>query len=136
MKRSWMRKKTDRSGKKRSGGQKRKTPPLFTLPSLSRKETHFLARSRGRAYSLGRQLRHRHLCSSSTSSLALEAVHIRRAGSCAIVVCAAAASSRQLAGSLSDILVGIIFWGVLSALYNKHNSCSKVLARCNVVVGC
>ncbi|CAM6038970.1 unnamed protein product, partial [Sphagnum compactum] len=37
---------------------------------------------------------------SSTSSLALKAVHIRRAGSCAIVVCAAAASSRQLAGSL------------------------------------
>jgi hypothetical protein len=70
-----------------------------------------------------------------TSSLALEAVHIRQAGSCAIVVCAAT-SSRHFAGSLSDILVRIIFWGVLSTLYNKHNSCSKVLARCNIVVGC
>ncbi len=71
-----------------------------------------------------------------TSLLALEVVHIRQASSCAIVVCAAAASSRHFAGSLSDILVRIIFWGVLSALYNKHNSCSKVLARCNIVVGC
>jgi hypothetical protein len=71
-----------------------------------------------------------------TSSLAFEAVHIRQAGSCAIIVCAAAASSRHFAGSLSDILVRIIFWGVLSVLYNKHNSCSKVLARCNIVVGC
>jgi hypothetical protein len=70
-----------------------------------------------------------------TSSLALEAVHIRQAGSCAIVVCAAA-SARHFAGSLSDIVVRIIFWGVLSALYSKHNSCSKVLARCNIVVGC
>jgi hypothetical protein len=25
---------------------------------------------------------------------------------------------------------------VLLALYNKHNSYSKVLARCNIVVGC
>jgi hypothetical protein len=71
-----------------------------------------------------------------TSSLALEAVHIRQAGSCAIVVCAAAASARHFAGSLSDIVVRIIFWVVLSALYNKRNSCSKVLARCNNVVGC
>jgi hypothetical protein len=71
-----------------------------------------------------------------TSSLALEAVHICQAGSCTIVVCAAVASSRHFAGSLSGILVRIIFWGVLSALYNKHNSCSKVLARYNIVVGC
>jgi hypothetical protein len=71
-----------------------------------------------------------------TSSLALEAVHIRQAGNCAIVVYAATASSRHFVGFLSDILVRIIFWGVLSALYNKHNSCSKVLACCNIVVGC
>jgi len=58
-----------------------------------------------------------------TSSLALEAMHICQASSCAIVVCAAATSSRHFAGSLSNILVRIIFWGVLSALYNKHNSC-------------
>jgi hypothetical protein len=38
-----------------------------------------------------------------TSSLALEAVHIRQASSRAIVVCAATASSRHFAGSLSDI---------------------------------
>jgi hypothetical protein len=71
-----------------------------------------------------------------TSSLTLEAVHIRQAGSCAIVIYAAAASSKHFARSLSNILVRIIFWGVLSALYNKHNSCSKVLARYNIVVGC
>jgi hypothetical protein len=70
------------------------------------------------------------------SSLALEAAYIRQAGCCAIVVCAAATSARHFAGSLSDILVRMIFWGVLSALYNKHNSCSKVLARCNIVVSC
>ncbi len=39
MKCSWMRKKDRRSGKKKTGGQKRSTPPLSTLLSLSRKET-------------------------------------------------------------------------------------------------
>jgi len=104
-----MRKKDRPVGEEEKGGQKRSMPPLFTLLSLAKK---------------------------LTSSLALEAVHIHQAGNCAIVVCAAATSSRHFAGSLSNILVRIIFWGVLLALYNKHNSYSKVLARCNIVVGC
>jgi hypothetical protein len=96
-------------GEEEKRGQKRTTPPLFSLLSLAKK---------------------------LPSSLALEAAHIRQAGSCAIVVCAAAASARHFAGSLSDIVVRIIFRGMLSVLYNKHNSCSKVLTLCNIVVGC
>jgi len=44
------------------GAEENNAASLFS--SLSRKETPFLARSRGSAYSSGRQLRHRRLCSS------------------------------------------------------------------------
>jgi hypothetical protein len=129
-------KKIDQLGKKRSGGQKRSTPPLCTLFSLSRKETHFLARFRGRAYSSSRLP----LCTlfslakKLTSSFALETVHIRQAGSCAIVVYAKATSSRQFTGSLSDILVRIIFRRPLRVLsFDKASSAAFCFSSCSRV---
>ncbi len=73
-------------GEEEKGGGRRDQRRLSSVFSLSRKETPFLARSRGSAF--------------------------RQAGRCVIVVCAAAASARHFAGSLSDIVVRIIFWGV------------------------